>query len=65
MQVEVIQEDGQEPQLGELTIIPCSISSMENQNNFQPTPLEPGAVYNRVLSKLDGSYTGPNYKIDY
>ena len=65
VQVEVIQEDGQEPQLGELTVIPCSISSMENQNNFQPTPLEPGAVYNRVLSKLDGSYTGPNYKIDY
>lgn len=50
--------------LGERTIVPCSVSSAVYYNNFQPTPYEPGSEeYLRVLSKLDGSYTGPNLPI--
>lgn len=50
--------------LGERTIIPCSVSSMEKRNNYQPTPYEEGSEeYNRVLSKLDGTYDGPNLPV--
>ena len=50
--------------LGERTIIPCSLSSMEKRNNYQPTPYEAGTrEYDRVMSKLDGSYDGPNLPI--
>ena len=50
--------------LGQRNIIPCSLSSMANRNNYQPTPYEAGsAEYNRVLSKLDGTYDGPNLPV--
>ncbi len=60
---EVIREDGQ-VRLGELTIIPASVSSVSDRNNFQPTPFQPGTEdYERVMSKLDGTFDGPNLKI--
>ena len=65
LQMEVIRDENGKVSLGELTIIPCSISSMSGQNNFQPTPLEEGSIYDRVLSKLDGSFSGPNLNVDY
>ncbi len=65
LQLDVIRDEDGKVALGELTIIPCSISSMSGQNNFQPTPLEPGSVYDRVLSKLDGSFKGANLNVDY
>ena len=43
--------------LGELMVIPCRISSVDNWNDFQPTPYDredPG--YDRVLSKLEGTF---------
>ena len=43
--------------LGELTVIPCRISSVENWNDFQPTPYnreDPG--YERVIAKLEGTF---------
>lgn len=50
--------------LGELTIVPCNVSSATDRNNFQPTPYESGTdAYERVLKKLDGSWTGPNLSI--
>ena len=50
--------------LGERTIVPCSISSMEKRNNYQPTPYEEGTEeYARVLSKLDGTYEGSNLPV--
>ena len=50
--------------LGERTIVPCSISSMEKRNNYQPTPYEKGTEeYERVLSKLDGTYEGSNLPV--
>ena len=66
VQLNVIRDENGKVRLGELTIIPCSISSNSKQNNFQPTPLEEGSErYNRVLSKLDGSFNGPDLVVDY
>ena len=66
LQMEVIRDEDGVVSLGELTMIPVSISSMKNQNNYQPTPLEEGsAAYKRVISKLDGSFKGPDLKVDY
>lgn len=46
-------------ELGERTFIPCCISSETPRNNFQPTPYEEGTeYYDRVLSKLDGTFKG-------
>ena len=59
IQQEVILSANGEVTLGERTIIPCAISSMEKRNNFQPTPYEEGTKeYDRVLSKLNGTYKG-------
>ena len=65
LQVDVLRDENGKAYLGELTIIPCSISSVSGRNNFQPTPLQAGSVYDRVLSKLDGSFNGPNLNVDY
>ncbi len=66
LQQEIIRMPDGTISLGELTIIPASISSLPRQNNFQPTPYEPGSEeYTRVLSKLDGSYKGGNLIVDY
>lgn len=60
IQLEVIQTREGGVSLGELTIIPCSVSSVEDRNDFRPTPLEPDSEgYDRVLSKLDGTYQKP------
>lgn len=59
IQQEVIRDVDGTVRLGQTKIIPCSISSVSNRNDYQPTPLEEGtAAYDRVLSKLDGSYSG-------
>lgn len=65
VQQEIIRDTDGKISLGELTIIPISISSMKGQNNYQPTPLEPGNVYDRIISKLDGSFNGPDLIVDY
>ena len=62
---EVIRDAEGTVRLGQLTIVPASVSSVAERNNFQPTPYEPGTEeYNRVLSKLDETFSGPNLKID-
>ena len=64
LQQEIIREPDGSIHLGKLTIIPCSVSSIKERNNFQPTPYEEGSEeYKRVLSKLDGTYGGPNLAI--
>lgn len=46
--------------------IPCACSGDPNGNNYQPVPYEEGsAEYERVLSKLDGSFSGQNLSIGY
>ena len=66
IQQQIVREPDGTVHLGEMTIIPCSISSMSGQNNFQPTPYpEDSAAYDRVLSKLDGTFTGADLVVDY
>ena len=66
LQQEVIREPDGTIRLGDLNIVPVSISSMERQNNFQPIPYEAGTeAYDRTLSKLDGTFTGPNLLVEY
>ena len=66
VQLEVIRELDGTIRLGQMTLIPVSVSSMAVQNNFQPTPYVIGsAEYLRVLSKLDGTFTGPDLVVDY
>lgn len=63
---EVIRREDGTVALGELTLIPVSISSMTGQNNFQPTPYEEGTKeYERTLTKLDGTFTGADLIVDY
>ena len=46
--------------------IPCSLSSTAGMNDFRPVPYEEGTEeYERAMSKLDGTYTGPDLNIDY
>lgn len=57
VQQEVIRDTQGKVTLGELTIVPCCISSIPERNNYQPTPYEQGTPeYDRVLSKLNGTY---------
>ncbi|MDO5545408.1 MAG: CapA family protein [Eubacteriales bacterium] len=64
LQQEVIRDPEGQITLGSLKIVPCSISSVESVNNYQPTPMDVDSQrYARVLSKLDGSFEGPNLKI--
>ena len=66
VQLEVIRKEDGSICLGELKCIPMSVSSMEVQNNFQPTPYKEGSKeYDRVMSKLDGSFTGPDLNVNY
>ena len=47
-------------------IIPCASSGVVDGNNYQPVPYEEGSEeYDRVLSKLDGSFEGQNLSIGY
>ena len=56
---------------GEVTVegmekIPCSLTSTVGMNDFRPEPYEEGTEeYERAMSKLDGTFTGPNLVIDY
>lgn len=66
LQQEVIREPDGTVRLGELIRIPCSVSSLPVQNNFQPTPYEEGSdPYQRVLDKLSGAWTGADLTVNY
>ena len=66
VQQEIIRGEDGKVTLGELTIIPVSISSIEIYNNYQPIPYEEGTKeYDRTLSKLDGTFDGPDLVVDY
>lgn len=66
VQVQVIRGEDGKIRMGDTKVIPVLISSASGQNNYQPTPCREGStVYNRILSKLDGSFTGPDLVVDY
>ena len=65
IQQQIIRQ-GDEIRLGELTVIPISISSVSDRNNYQPIPYPADADgYSRVLEKLQGTYSGPNVTPGY
>ena len=66
IQQEIIRAADGSISLGGVTIIPVSISSVEGQNNFQPTPYEVNSEeYQRVIDKLRGTFTGPDLVVNY
>ena len=81
VQLTVTRDASGKVSLGDYTIIPCCISSKPvtdpnlaagvrgvntAYNDLRPTPYEEGTEdYARALSKIDGSYSGPDGKADY
>lgn len=66
IQQEVFRDADGTVTLGELILIPCSISSIPDQNNFQPTPYPEGSEeYGRAMSKLLGTWTGLDLRVSY
>ena len=66
IQVHLVRDEDGRISLDGMTWIPVSVSSMAVQNNFQPTPYEEGSKeYDRVISKLDGTFTGPDLNVNY
>lgn len=61
-----VTKNGDEANVTGYTIIPCSLSGGTTGNNYQPTPYEEGSEeYERVLSKLDGSFEGSDLVVNY
>lgn len=81
VQLNVLRSADGTVSLGDYTIIPCCVSSKPvtdpslaagvrgkyvDYNDFRPTPYEEGSAdYQRALSKIDGTYDGPDGKADY
>ena len=64
VQQEIVRSPDGEISLGTRKIVPCTIGSEAGKNNFQPTPMEVGTEeYKRVLSKLSGTFQGPDLTI--
>lgn len=46
--------------------IPCACTGVIGGNNYQPVPYDEGSEqYTRTLSKIDGTFNGPNLTIGY
>ncbi|MBQ4283633.1 MAG: CapA family protein [Lachnospira sp.] len=53
IQQQVLRDAEGKVMLGELKVIPCSISTLTDRNDFRPTPYAVGSeAYNRVFKKL-------------
>ncbi|MBQ7229721.1 MAG: CapA family protein [Oscillospiraceae bacterium] len=53
VQQQFVRQDNGTLAMGQTIIIPCSVSSVEERNNYQPTPMAEGSdAYQRVLEKL-------------
>jgi poly-gamma-glutamate synthesis protein (capsule biosynthesis protein) len=61
VQQEVLREPDGTVRLGELTLVPCSVSGSPYKNDFQPTPYpQDSREYERVMEKLNGTFRGAN-----
>lgn len=66
IQQQIVRDSDGTVRLGEMTIVPIAISSVSERNNYQPIPYEEGSEeYDRVLSKLDGTFEGDNLTPGY
>ena len=59
------QKDGSFAMTG-YTLVPCCLSSADGVNDYRPVPYEADSEdFLRVMSKLDGSFTGSDLTVDY
>lgn len=66
IQQQIVRESDGSIRIGETVIVPICISSVSDRNNYQPTPYpEDSDAYQRVLEKLQGTYSGPNVTPGY
>lgn len=66
LQLTLERQDDGSVVVTERTHIPCASSGETGYNNYQPVPYEEDSDgYARVISKLDGTYSGDNLTIDY
>ena len=61
----LLQKDGSY-EINGYDLIPCCLSSTAGANDFRPIPYEANTdEYTRTISKLDGSFSGPDLNVDY
>ena len=61
-----VKKDGYGWTIDGYDLIPCRLSSTDSKNDYRPRPYkEDEEGYARVLSKLDGSWTGSDLNVDY
>lgn len=66
VQVEIIRELDGTIRVGTTDMIPVSISSVSELNNYQPTPYQPDTEeYARALEKLYGTFAGKDLVVNY
>lgn len=66
IQITAVRDTDGSVSLGGMELIPCELSSVPAVNNYQPHPYEPDSdEYARAMSKLDGSFNGPDLTVDY
>lgn len=64
IQQQVIRELDGTVRLGETKAIPFCLSSDPSRNNYQPAPYEEDSEeYKRAMSKLDGTFDGPDLTV--
>ena len=61
-----VKKDGDSWAVEGYDLIPCRLSSTDSKNDYRPRPYkEDEEGYARVLSKLDGFWTGNDLNVDY
>ena len=66
IRITAVREADGSVSLGGTELIACELSSEPSQNNYQPHPYDPDSKeYARAMSKLDGSFKGPDLVVDY
>lgn len=66
VQIDLVRDIDKSVRLGDMRMIPCSLSSSPAYNDYRPVPYEVGTPeYERTLSKLNGEFTGPDLVVDY
>lgn len=66
VQVVLTEGEGTDLVASDVQIIPCCLSSTDGVNDYCPKPYAKGtAEYDRVLSKLNGTFEGPDLTVDY
>ena len=65
-QVQITEGDDGKYTVTGYNLIPCCLSSADGINDYCPVPYqEDDEGYARALSKLDGTFTGPDLAVDY